>query len=453
MADQSKQKKMRANNIFRLGGYIPIVFTVFFFDAPLVIRLFFAAYVLFLFAWALIIELNLNVIYIESLRYLRLTMDLFAYTVILYMFGTINFALIVFAMLVGVASLYETRRYALYALVLTFILINSMIGLVATGILPQINILAGTASQPMALSIPLFLMCNLSLFISCYAVYKMTHTNYVNLTRTTLQLQQTSDDLARERTTLRDRNEIIEHDLMLARRIQENLIPAAPVRNFISAVYRPMDEVGGDFYDFITFDDSEAIGIFLSDVSGHGVPAAFITSMIKTVLLQAGERLKDPAALLLYMNEVLQCQTAGNFVTSFYALFEPRSRTLVYSNAGHPQPYLINGERVTQLQGGKNTAIAIFPNNLLVKANKTFLNYRETLDPGAKLLLFTDGLVETRPVGGLQFFEYGPMKNVFSRHANVSCTAFLNAIMTALIDFRQTDSFDDDICMICLDVS
>ena len=87
-------------------------------------------------------------------------------------------------------------------------------------------------------------------------------------------------ELEREKELLRSRNETIENELIIAKKIQKQIIPrTSPVDN-IYAFYKPMDKVGGDFYDFIKYRESEKIGIFLSDVSGHGVPAAFITSMV-----------------------------------------------------------------------------------------------------------------------------------------------------------------------------
>jgi len=256
-----------------------------------------------------------------------------------------------------------------------------------------------------------------------------------------------------ERThELQDRNKIMEHEIALARKIQDKLIPERTPANYISAIYEPMEEVGGDFYDFIEFKDSKNIGIFLSDVSGHGVPAAFITSMIKTVILQAGERIYDPAQFLFYMNDVLQTQTAGNFVTAFYCIYNPEENSIFYSNAGHNQPYVISQNSVTQIQKGKNTAIAMFSNHMLEQANKKFLNHKDFLEPGSKLLLYTDGLVEARPTDSDIFFEYANMEQVFIDNHKYPCDIFLNNLMKELSVFRKSDQFDDDICLICLDV-
>ena len=216
-------------------------------------------------------------------------------------------------------------------------------------------------------------------------------------------------------------------------------------------MYKPMEKIGGDFYDFLEFRDSDNIGIFISDVSGHGVPAAFITSMVKTIILQSGTRKQNPSELLQYMNTILQKHTAGKFVTAFYGIYNPSDRTLFYSNAGHNQPYVIHKD-VSELQGGRNIAMAMFPNNTQERSNNRFKNYREKLPVGSKLLLYTDGLSETRPMDGEAFFEHTRMLDVFHKNKSLPCGKFVNELYKELVDFRQSETFDDDICLVCLDV-
>lgn len=266
------------------------------------------------------------------------------------------------------------------------------------------------------------------------------------------EVTRVNERLIKSNASLEMRNRTIENEIALARKIQNSLIPLRTPAPYISAYYKPMETVGGDFYDFIAVPGSERVGVFLSDVSGHGVPAAFITSMIKTILLQAGDRLADPAGLLGYMNDVLRGQTAGNFVTAFYGIYDPRARSFMYSNAGHNRPYLLSSDRVIQLQGSTGIAVAVFSNDKLMRANKRFENRTETLEPGSKLLLYTDGLIESRPVGGGAFFMYASLERILRDNAHVPCDGFLAELMTELRAFRQSESFEDDICLICLDV-
>jgi serine phosphatase RsbU (regulator of sigma subunit) len=260
-------------------------------------------------------------------------------------------------------------------------------------------------------------------------------------------------ELTVERNKLKDQYDIMRHEIALARKIQEQMMPNLRPVEYISSFYRPMEQVGGDFFDFIRFDGLDAIGIFVSDVSGHGVPAAFITSMVKTIILQAGKRKENPAELLRYINDVLQDQIGGNFITAFYGIYDPSGRTIRYSNAGHYQPYVIDGDRVSQLQGGKNTAIAMFPSSFLARSNKTYQNFEEKLPTKSKLLLYTDGLIEARnAVLPKDFFEYDGMLDVFRDASHLDSAAFIDRVYARLVNFRGGDTFEDDICMICLDV-
>jgi len=278
------------------------------------------------------------------------------------------------------------------------------------------------------------------------------HIQTTKLIRLRRTIAEKNVELESEKNKLQLKNEFFEHEISLARKIQEQLIPSEQKYKFLFSLYKPMEDVGGDFYDFIEFEESNNIGIFVSDVSGHGVPAALITSMIKTIILQGDRRIYDPAALLLYMNKILETQTAGNFVTAFYGIYNPDDHSLLYSNAGHNQPYIISSEKVTQIQGGKNTAVAMFSNNMLASASKKFENYEETLDVGSKLLLYTDGLVEARPIDGDTFFEHANMEKFFIENSNHPCKKFIENLLKELTLFRKTESFDDDICLICLDI-
>ncbi|TAL38580.1 MAG: hypothetical protein EPN93_04545 [Spirochaetes bacterium] len=259
-------------------------------------------------------------------------------------------------------------------------------------------------------------------------------------------------ELELERNMLQSRNEMIEHDIALARKIQEKLIPAASPTESIYALYLPMDQIGGDFYDFIPLDSPGRIGIFLSDVSGHGVHAAFVTSMVKMGIMQAGAVREKPAEFLAYINDVLYGQIKGNFVSAFYGIIDLAGKTITYSNAGHPLPYLLTGDAVSQLSGTGNTALAIFPNAALLKFNKQYRTIKYDLPPGSKILFFTDGFVESSPTGGGVSFEEAKMPAVFMHNRNYPCREFIERLQRELIEYRGGDTFDDDICLICVDI-
>lgn len=266
------------------------------------------------------------------------------------------------------------------------------------------------------------------------------------------QLYINHQELEVEKSKLTARNELIEYGITLAGKIQEQLIPKPDPTEYIYSLYKPMQEVGGDLYDFVTFSNSDRIGIFISDVSGHGVPAAFITSMIKTTIHQSGSRKEDPAELMKYINDVLQNQTAENFITAFYGIFDPDAKTILYANAGHPQPYLICADGITQLPKGNNTALALFPNIVLDGNNKSYRNFKEIIPTDSKLLFYTDGLTEACPIRGNSFFENAVLMDVLNDNRNLTSRLFIDELYKSLISFRGGDSFEDDVCVVCLDV-
>ena len=267
----------------------------------------------------------------------------------------------------------------------------------------------------------------------------------VNLESKTLEVQNLNN-------ILKVRNEIMENDMEIARKIQQQLIPIACPSTNLCAIYKPMDKVGGDFYDFLNFRHSNEIGIFLSDVSGHGVPAAFITSMIKTLLLQAGSVRQNPADLLLYLNDMLLNQTVDYYITAFYGIYNPETRNFLFANAGHNAPYTITNGRVEKLHMPvKCPPLSLLSRRDLEKYQKTYFNRELILGVNSKLVMYTDGLSEAVNIHDptRQFGEF-ELEKVLQEDARHISSEFIDLIYNKLIKFRGSENFDDDICIICL---
>ena len=260
-------------------------------------------------------------------------------------------------------------------------------------------------------------------------------------------------ELEEEKELLRSRNEKIENELIIAKQIQMQIIPRVSPVEYIHAFYKPMDKVGGDFYDFMKYRNPEKIGIFLSDVSGHGVPAAFITSMIKTSILQAGTDREDPAHMLASLNELLLDQTGGNFVTAFYGIYNPVTREMIYSNCGHNPPFILSSGIVETIKGKKTIPLAIMDNETLKSKNKNTSNNSMFLKKGDRILFYTDGLTETVEKNDRStFFENLLINELIVKYSGNSPKHFINNIYDELIRFHGSDYFEDDICMICMDI-
>jgi serine phosphatase RsbU (regulator of sigma subunit) len=266
-------------------------------------------------------------------------------------------------------------------------------------------------------------------------------------------------ELVAERDLLKARNLIIEKDLNLARRMQSQLLPKEAPEN-IRYFYRAMDQVGGDFFDFVNFPGKkDLLGIFISDVSGHGVAAAFVTSMIKTSLNQVASVVSDPAFVMQMLNDNLHAQTDGNFITAFYAIYNQKTRVLQYSNAGHNLPYLIVNGALRQIPSGMSSIpLGILNLEEMEAADKLYRNATLVLPEHSRLLLYTDGMseaineLETSEMEDIPDFEAAKLEEIVQQNQGLPVKQFLDHLVDGLVKFHRSERFEDDVCIICLDV-
>jgi phosphoserine phosphatase RsbU/P len=191
----------------------------------------------------------------------------------------------------------------------------------------------------------------------------------------------------------------IEAELAIARQLQFSILPTSTpdVRNLrIAAVYEPMTEVAGDFYEYLPVDDQRA-GFLIADVSGHGVPAALIASMIKMAVQSVASAADDPSELLRRLREVLSAQLLGQYVSVAYLWIDTSSRTARYSAAGHP-PLLVWRAAQDQLDRVESNGLL-----LGVPIESVFPTVEIPFASGDRFLLYTDGLTEPENSAGEAF--------------------------------------------------
>lgn len=238
----------------------------------------------------------------------------------------------------------------------------------------------------------------------------------------------------------------MKNELELARQVQSRLLPDIcpylPGMR-ISSLYKPMEELGGDFYDFIMFQEKMVVGLFISDVSGHGMPAALITSMLKTLNRTAGNLRLSTSGLLDYINVHLTGLIGNNFLTAVYAIYDSESRIFRFSRAGHPYPVLIRNGEIKHLKSG-GTIIGLDP---LIKYNEISL----LLEKGDKIFLYTDGLTEETDDSDM-FFEDLLFSEVLPSLSQVTIEDIISASYSRLIEFHGSDKFQDDICILGFEV-
>ena len=203
------------------------------------------------------------------------------------------------------------------------------------------------------------------------------------------QLVREREHLLREQQTQARERERFEQELDIARQIQHAFLPKdlPELAGWqVNAYYQPARAVGGDFYDFLLFEDSR-VGIVIGDVTDKGIPAALLMTTTRTILRSVAQRETSPGKILEQTNALLCPEMPPNmFVTCLYAILDPTSGRLRYANAGHDQPYQRQRDRVGELWATG------MPLGLM--SGMTYEEKETILAEGDSLLLYSDGLVE-----------------------------------------------------------
>lgn len=236
----------------------------------------------------------------------------------------------------------------------------------------------------------------------------------------------------------------IRAELEVARQIQASILPTnvPDVRDLhISATYRPMAMVAGDFYEFLPIDADHA-GFLVADVCGHGVPAALIASMLKVAVRSVSECAANPGQLLSALNRVLAEPLRGQLVSASYLWVDMQTRIALYSAAGHPSLLRWNHglERIES-------------NGLLfgISVNAEYPVRSLPLRVGDRLLLYTDGVTEPENAAG-QAFGDRRLQQILADHTAEEPPELSRRIITEIEAWQRTPEPQDDITLIVIDV-
>ena len=243
--------------------------------------------------------------------------------------------------------------------------------------------------------------------------------------------------------------ETLRRDIALASDVQRRLLPDAPPQvdgvDFAAASV-PARRIGGDYYDFVELRD-RAIGIALADVSGKGVAAALIMSVVQASLrIISSEGDVPPPRLVARMNEFVYRSTpASKYATFFYAQLDAAGRHLRYVNAGHNAPYLLRAgwrstagsapPEIEELSTG-GTVVGMFPE----------MEYEEAtveLCLGDVLLAFTDGVPEAHNPENEEFGEER-LQQLLRQTAHLTATEISARLSDEMTDWiRDAEQYDD----------
>jgi len=246
------------------------------------------------------------------------------------------------------------------------------------------------------------------------------------------------------RSTLRRDQHLkeIRKELVVARRIQLSILPGEfpALTNFGAAArYVPMTSVAGDFYDYVIADNQQ-VGLLIADVSGHGVPAALIASMVKLAAASQSRVAADPSQFLSGMNAALLGNTQNQFVTAAYVHLNSESQELRYSAAGHPPLLLVRNGDVSQIE-----------ENGLPLAAFDFAAYSTAvhkLKAGDRIVLYTDGILEASNAAG-DFFGQETLCALLTKTIGLSPARAADSIVASVRQWSGKQ--DDDLTILICD--
>ncbi|HSS19150.1 MAG TPA: SpoIIE family protein phosphatase [Pyrinomonadaceae bacterium] len=215
--------------------------------------------------------------------------------------------------------------------------------------------------------------------------------------------------------------EKLNRELALAVEVQRRLLPKHLPETSgleLAGFCEPARGVGGDYYDFITHEDQQ-VGIAIADVSGKGLPAALLMSTVQATLRSLAARVggvgkgsRGLAETVSTLNRLLCDSTGGaNYVTFFYAQFDPDTKALAYVNAGHNPPLYLRADSI-------NDFTSLSCGGLIVGIFKDCIYEQAIVEtqPGDILFAYTDGLTESMNREGEEFGEIR-LRETLAAHA------------------------------------
>ena len=276
------------------------------------------------------------------------------------------------------------------------------------------------------------------------------------LVRSRTKVERTSKDLEASNQELEVANKELEtyyhsaeQELRMARRIQHALLPKdlPELEGWqIAYHYQPAREVGGDFYDFLRFEDGR-VGLVIGDVSGKGMAAALVMANTQSVLRAVARRRGiTPGQVLEEANELMCAYIPPNtFVTCFYGVLEPKSGRLVYANAGHDLPYLRRRNDDAEEIRARGMPLGLMPGMLYEEGEAV-------LAVGDDLLFYSDGLVEAHDPKG-EMFGFPRLQGLIEAHRSTD-SSLNNFLLSELIRFTGKNwDQEDDITLVSLERS
>ncbi len=267
--------------------------------------------------------------------------------------------------------------------------------------------------------------------------------------------QRRATELAAE---LQQKNEIYEEELHLAREIQHAFttrefpqVADATRRIGFGSRYVPISGLAGDFFEVIPL-RHDCAGVLICDVMGHGVRSALVVAMLRGLLEKQRSLAGDPGAFLQGLNEglaaILERARTTMFATAFYGVIDLSEGVFSCACAGHPGPVIDGPGGVRQIATDRDQRGP----GLGLNRHASYPVTSIPLDSIRRMILFTDGVLEAENQQGEPFFE-NRLIEIIANHSGDTLDHLLEDILTSVLAFSQARHFDDDVCLLGIEVS
>ncbi len=241
---------------------------------------------------------------------------------------------------------------------------------------------------------------------------------------------------------LRRMNAQMMRDLQIARRVQEALVPAGSYKSphvEIRSAYIPSETLSGDFYDY--FSQNGSMYLFVADVSGHGLPAAILVSLLKSYIHSEAESQRSLAEFMSRLNDFLFSVSLPTQFATAQLFRMDDTRSLAYANAAHPPFLLFKRDK-------RETMVFEQPSNLLgAMPHMAFEEHTLPIAAGDTLFVYTDGLTDRRNDKG-EFYSIDRVVALLDQSDQSDLGQLYDAIYSDVSSFSATDELRDDIAFI-----
>lgn len=233
----------------------------------------------------------------------------------------------------------------------------------------------------------------------------------------------------------------------IQRKLLPEELPKIPTLD-LAAYYRTSQRAGGDHYEFFPLEEGRW-GIYIADVSGHGVPAAVVAALTHGLGMAYSGPDCPPSKPLAFLNQHLSDRYTGRiggFVTCFYAIYDPATRRLTYSSAGHNPPRLkrCSDGSIVSLDGAQSLPLGIM-------RETEYINAHHDCIPGDQIVFYTDGITEAMNPQG-KMFGVERLDEVLE-NCTITANGLIQSVIDAVTAFSEGHPADDDRTMIVAKVS